>query len=63
MLVFSRKKNEAIMIGEVRVVIVDINGDKVRIGIQAPLEVPVHRQEIQDRIDATMRMHEDRSAE
>ena len=43
MLVLSRFKNESIMIGDVEVFIVDIRGDKVRVGIEAPKDVPVHR--------------------
>lgn len=54
MLVLSRKKNEAIVIGEgedkVLIVVVEIRGDKVRIGIEAPKEMPVHRKEIYDKI-------------
>jgi carbon storage regulator len=51
MLVLSRKKNERIVIGEhVRITVVDIRGDKVRIGIDAPKDVVVHRQEIADAI-------------
>ena len=47
MLVLSRKKNEQIMIGDnVVITIVDVRGDKVRIGIEAPADIPVHRQEI-----------------
>lgn len=47
MLVLSRCRDESIVIGEnVVVTIVDIRGDKVRLGIEAPGEVPVHRQEI-----------------
>ncbi len=47
MLVLSRKRDEAIMIGDdIELTIVDIRGDKVRIGIQAPLEVKVHRKEV-----------------
>lgn len=47
MLVLSRKKNESIMIGDdVKLVIVDVRGDKVRVGIEAPEEVPVHRREV-----------------
>jgi len=47
MLVLSRKKNEQIMIGDdVVITIVDVRGDKVRIGIEAPAHVPVHRHEI-----------------
>jgi carbon storage regulator len=47
MLVLSRKKNESIMIGDiVKIVVVEIRGDKVRLGIEAPKEVSVHRQEV-----------------
>ncbi|TWU66477.1 carbon storage regulator [Crateriforma conspicua] len=51
MLVLSRKKDERIVIGGCIVVtIVDIRGDKVRLGIEAPRHVPVHRKEVQDAI-------------
>jgi carbon storage regulator len=51
MLVLSRQRDESIMIGEkIVVTIVDIRGDKVRLGIEAPGEVPVHRQEVYDAI-------------
>jgi carbon storage regulator len=51
MLVLSRQRDESIMIGDsVVVTIVDIRGDKVRLGIQAPEEIPVHRQEVYDAI-------------
>ncbi len=47
MLVLSRQRDESIVIGEdIVVTIVDIRGDKVRLGIQAPTEVPVHRREV-----------------
>ena len=47
MLVLSRKKDESIMIGEdVEIIIVDIRGDKVRLCINAPKEISVHRKEI-----------------
>lgn len=47
MLVLSRKKNEGIRIGAtVELVVVEIRGDKVRLGIQAPPDVPVHRDEV-----------------
>ena len=53
MLVLSRKKNEAIVIDDkITVVIVDIRGENVRVGVEAPKEVPVHRQEVFDRINA-----------
>lgn len=51
MLVLQRKKNESIVIGDsVVVMIVDIRGDKVRLGIDAPVETPVHRREVYDAI-------------
>jgi carbon storage regulator len=51
MLVLSRQRDESIMIGDkVVVTIVDIRGDKVRLGIEAPAEIPVHRQEVYDAI-------------
>ena len=51
MLVLSRHKDEAVMVGDLtKVVVVDIRGDKVRLGIDAPQEIPVHRQEVYDAI-------------
>lgn len=51
MLVLSRHRDESIMIGDnVVVTIVDIRGDKVRLGIDAPKEIPVHRQEVYEAI-------------
>ena len=51
MLVLSRKKNESIVINnDITIVVVDIRGDKVRLGVDAPKEVPVHRQEVFDLI-------------
>lgn len=51
MLVLSRQKDESIVIGDdVEIVIVDVRGDKVRLGITAPKEIPVHRREIYDAI-------------
>ena len=49
MLVVSRKKNESILINDViEVVVVEIRGDKVRLGIVTPRDVPVHRREVFD---------------
>lgn len=54
MLVLSRKKNESIVINnDVVVTVVEIRGDKVRLGIVAPKEVPVHRQEVYEAIHGT----------
>ncbi|MEZ6096788.1 MAG: carbon storage regulator CsrA [Pirellulaceae bacterium] len=51
MLVLSRHRDESIMIGDdVMITIVDIRGDKVRLGIDAPNEIPVHRQEVYEAI-------------
>ena len=47
MLVLSRKRNESIVIdGSIVITVVEIRGDKVRLGIEAPREVSIHRQEI-----------------
>jgi len=52
MLVLSRKKNESIVIGSnVTITVIDIRGDKVRLGIDAPIEVSVHRKEVADAIE------------
>ena len=51
MLVLSRKKNESIIINDdITIVVVEIRGDKVRLGIDAPKEVPVHRNEVYEAI-------------
>ncbi|NOT00817.1 MAG: carbon storage regulator CsrA [Phycisphaerales bacterium] len=51
MLVLSRQRDESIMIGDnIEITIVDIRGDKVRLGIAAPTEVPVHRKEVYEAI-------------
>jgi len=51
MLVLSRKRNESIIINnDITIVVVEIRGDKVRIGIEAPSSVPVHRKEVYDAI-------------
>ena len=51
MLVLSRQRDESIVIGDnIVITIVDIRGDKVRLGINAPAEIPVHRQEVYDAI-------------
>lgn len=51
MLVLSRHRDESIMIGDnIVITIVDIRGDKVRLGIAAPQDIPVHRQEVYEAI-------------
>ena len=47
MLVLRRRKDQIIMIGDnIQITVVDIRGDKVRLGIQAPSDIPVHRKEV-----------------
>ena len=54
MLVLSRKKNESIVINnDITITIVEIRGDKVRLGIVAPKDVSVHRQEVWEAIHGT----------
>lgn len=51
MLVLSRQRDESIIIGDnIVITVVDIRGDKVRLGIQAPSEIPVHRKEVYEAI-------------
>ena len=51
MLVLSRRKDESIMIGDnIEITIVDIRGNKVRLGITAPKKIPVHRREVYEAI-------------
>ena len=56
MLVFTRKINETSIITapdgtRITVTVIDIRGDKVRLGIEAPIEYAIHRGEVQERID------------
>ena len=63
MLVLSRKRDEAIVIGtDIEIFIVDIRGDKVRLGINAPKEVAVHRREVYDAIHRDDPPSDDRRA-
>ncbi len=56
MLVLRRKKNESIIIDDnIVVTIVDIEGDKVRLGFEAPKEVTIHRQEVSEAIKRSER--------
>ena len=51
MLVLSRHKDQTIMIGDnIEITVVDIRGDKVRVGITAPSNIPVHRKEVYEAI-------------
>ena len=51
MLVLSRNRDQTIMIGDnIKITVVDIRGDEVRIGINCPADIPVHRQEVYDAI-------------
>ena len=53
MLVLSRKKDEVIVIGDnIKVMVIEVRGDKVRLGVDAPRDVSVHRQEVYDAIQA-----------
>jgi len=57
MLVLSRKKDESIVIrDDIVVTIVEVRGDKVRLGIDAPKEVPVHRREVYEKIKESERL-------
>jgi len=61
MLVLSRQKDESIMVGDnVEITIVDVRGDKVRLGINAPKNIAVHRREV---YDAIQREKKDTSSE
>jgi len=56
MLILSRKPGESIVIdGRITVKIIRLEGDMVKLGIEAPREVPVHRQEVYDEIQANNR--------
>lgn len=56
MLVLTRKTNESIVIrDDIVVMVIDIRGDRVRLGIEAPKEVTVHRREIYDSIKESSR--------
>lgn len=51
MLVLSRKRGERIVIDDqIEITVIDIRGDKVRLGVEAPKDIPVHRREVYDEI-------------
>lgn len=59
MLVLSRKKDESIIINDhIRVTVVEIRGDKVRLGIEAPKDISVHRREVYEAIQ-NQKTHDD----
>ena len=61
MLVLSRKKNESIIIDDhITIPVVEIRGDKVRLGIQAPKEIPIHRSEVHAAIQSEEREAKER---
>jgi carbon storage regulator len=63
MLVLSRKKNESIVINDdITIVVVEIRGDKVRLGVEAPKEIPVHRREVYDAIKRSQEQEEGQPA-
>jgi carbon storage regulator len=52
MLVLSRKKGQGVVIGgEIEVIVLEIRGGRVKLGFRSPKEVPIHRQELQEKID------------
>ena len=60
MLVLSRRTDEAIVINnDITIVVVEIRGDKVRLGVEAPREVPVHRREVYDAIQRSRNAESD----
>lgn len=62
MLVLSRKANEKIVIGDdIVICLVEVRGDKARIGIEAPKEVPVHREEVYKAIQEEGKKRENRT--
>jgi carbon storage regulator len=63
MLVLSRKLNQSIMVGDdVRIVVVAVDRDTVKLGIEAPREIPVHRSEVYEEIRRTNRAAAEGSA-
>lgn len=50
MLVLTRKEGQKIMVGDIEIMVVAIDGNKVRIGVEAPTDVPIFREEVDERI-------------
>ena len=64
MLVLSRQRDQTIMIGDdIEITVVDIRGDKVRLGINAPINVSVHRKEVYEAIKRENRLDQQSSRE
>lgn len=58
MLVLNRRQDESIMVGDdIEITIVDVRGDKVRIGITSPRDVPVHRKEVYEAIQKEKKLN------
>jgi carbon storage regulator len=56
MLVLTRQRDESIILGDnIVVTVIEIRGDKVRLGIEAPREVPVHRREVYEAIQRELK--------
>ena len=54
MLVLSRKKGQRVVIGkDIHVIVLEVRGDRVKLGFECPVEVPIHRQEVSERIART----------
>lgn len=62
MLVLSRQRDQSIIIGDnIKITVVDIRGDKIRLGIEAPAEIPVHREEVYKAIQQEKQLAEEQS--
>ena len=61
MLVFSRQRDQSVMVGNVRVLVVDVKGERVRLGFEAPPSIPIHREEIYEEIKQERKKNADQS--